>query len=737
MESTFRLTALGIQPGQDPQTVRVQLQSLLKGNPSVFQDAFHRISLNQRVVLGEQIPQAQAQTLLQKFTAIGLKCRLDPMALSLVPMEEDDKQELYQCPACGHRQPPAANNALDICERCGIVGRNYAEINELKQAIDLERRRIKSQMSQEEEQEEREKARQRQEKLRAMAKRQVEREMGITTADKIKALLAPRTLFPVLGSMTAAAAGIGLLVWQLQGDKPAVDSASTNAGKPGGLQLTINAPGAAINVQNPGSQAGAAKSQVAQNSAGVSASATKAAGAATPGDTSSDAGAAKPQVALNSAVPPGSAAEPAASDVPLSASAGKPASGSAAAVPEGVGSDAGVTKLQVGQNSAEVLASAAQAATSDAPLSASAGAAAGRATGPDVGAAKVVTASSDSATPPAKPAPLLDVSKLALAPPAAGAAGVAGKTRPAGPDPQLLADLARYQTETGDLTAAIRSVDRASELLGAKRGSMSDSDLDAFNRAQVEIRAGIARQFRQRQELATAQTHLFRATHLANSIKTPYERSQALSSLARTLYDGQTSTARDYFNRAIETAQLVKEPVEQVIVLSAIARDLTGASRIEQTQDWFGQAASIATTLQKPEDRLIARAVLAKHRAEAGDTAAAKTLLSEIIREVESGVKTPPELGQHQAEAFSALALSQATHGEIDTARTDFAAALHQTQALADPEMRAETLLYLAQDIAAAGDLEAAAKLVAAAGPWDDSPTAPEAVKPHPDEAKR
>ena len=104
----------------------------------------------------------------------------------------------------------------------------------------------------------------------------------------------------------------------------------------------------------------------------------------------------------------------------------------------------------------------------------------------------------------------------------------------------------------------------------------------------------------------------------------------------------------------------MKDPVKRVIILSAVARDLTGTKRIQQSQDLFGQAASIATTIQNSEGGLIARGVLAKHRAEAGDTAAAKALLSQIIREMESGVKTPPELGQHQAEAFSAL-VSEAT----------------------------------------------------------------------------
>lgn len=218
MEPTFKLSALGIRPDQDPQTVRTQLQAFLKGDPTAFEATFHRLSLNQPVVLGEGIPQAKAERLLEKFTALGLDCRLDPMTLSLIPMEETGQAAFYQCPACGHRQAPATNNQPDICERCGVVGRNYAATSELKQALELERRRVKTLMGHEEEAEEREKARQRQEKLRAIAKRQVEKEMGITSADKLKALFKPGAPLPVIGGMAAAAIGIGLLVWQLQNE---------------------------------------------------------------------------------------------------------------------------------------------------------------------------------------------------------------------------------------------------------------------------------------------------------------------------------------------------------------------------------------------------------------------------------------------------------------------------------------------------------------------------------------
>jgi tetratricopeptide (TPR) repeat protein len=327
----------------------------------------------------------------------------------------------------------------------------------------------------------------------------------------------------MLGSISVALIGVGLLIWQFGGSTD--DKVVANNAKTAGLQLTVTPPpGTVLKVEG-------ANPQVAQGGASVLA-------------------------------PTATAPAAAAADKSKGATATTPAT---AAADKSKGATATAT------------------------------------TASPAGSVAAGAISSSDAKASAQPVPLLDVDKLALAPPATGASGVAGRTRPAAPDPQLLADLALYQAKTGDLTAAIRSIDRASELLGAKRGSLSSDQLDAFNRAQVEVRAVIASQYYQRQELATAQTHWFRATHLANAITTPIERARALSGLARTLYDGQASTAEDYFNRAIETAQLVKDPVKRVIILSAVARDLTGTKRIQQSQDLFGQAASIATTIQNSE----------------------------------------------------------------------------------------------------------------------------------------
>lgn len=221
---SYKLSALGIEPGHDPQAVKAKLQPMLKGEPSVFDNLFHHIARNEPVVLGENIPRDKAKNLLEKLTAIGLKCRIDPMALSLVSVEEEEQHDVYRCPACGHCQPPARGNLLDTCERCGVVGQNYQEANEIRQALELERRRLRSVMEEEKKRKleaAEAKANKRREKIQQKfsdrAQRQVQGEVETGPWDKLKTPLQPDALYLIVGSVTVALIGIGLLVWQLRG----------------------------------------------------------------------------------------------------------------------------------------------------------------------------------------------------------------------------------------------------------------------------------------------------------------------------------------------------------------------------------------------------------------------------------------------------------------------------------------------------------------------------------------
>ena len=635
MESTFRLAALGIQPGQNRETVRTAFKALFKGNDAAFDNTFHQIDLGQRVVLGENIQKDKAQALLEKLTAIGLSVRLDPMKLSLAPIEDDGV--VYQCPACNHRQPMAIGNNLDICERCGIIGRNYHATSDLRQAMERERLRVKELLEREQREElenASDKDNRKQEKaqleLLEQARRQAEKSLGITPWRKFRMLLKrrPEIVYPTLGSLTVALIGVGLLVWQLQ-------FSSTN------------------------------KSRVADSSeVAAIPSATGQAGA-------------EAMIAT------------------IAARAGNAATGA----PGQAGADA-ITAAVDAQTGGGAPSAAGQSGA-DAVTAATASQANGGA-----GATALATRT--------RPVPLLNVDKLALPSPADS-----GKTAR---DPRLWVSLARYQAQSGNLAAAVRSIDQAVELLSAERRNLSAGQLDAFNRAQAEVQAAIAYQYHQQKDLATAKTYWSRATNLTHSITTPDERAQALSGLARTLNNVQDSAANDYFSQAIEMTRLVTEPFSQTLILGVIARDLAQAGRLQQSETLFKQAAAIKT-MPNPDGQLVAQALLAKHLAEAGDSGAAKALLDQIAGKMQGGnrlsLKQESDLYQYQAKAFSALALGLAGRGETALARADFTAALQQAQVLADPAQRAEILLYLARDVAMGGDRVAAAKLAAVSGSWN------------------
>ena len=277
---------------------------------------------------------------------------------------------------------------------------------------------------------------------------------------------------------------------------------------------------------------------------------------------------------------------------------------------------------------------------------------------------------------------------------------------------QLLTSLARYQAETGDLSATEQTLQRATELLNKDPDNQSDAALDAFNRHQVEIRATIARQQHQRQAVADAQAQWYRTMNLANAITTPSERIQAFAAIARTLQDADVATASNYFNRALENTRTVNDPASQAVALSAVARNLAGAGRFQQAEDLFTQAKATAATLTDAQKRLATLGVIAKDHAEAGDTTVARNLLNQIADE--SGRTTlPPAFNHYRADAQSAIARHLAIKDDLLTARAEFTTVLSQIMALENPDAYASAMLYLARNLAAAGDPESAARIVA------------------------
>ncbi len=623
MEPTFKLIITGAQPGRDPQALRESLQGMLKGPAKEIEALVHRISIREQVVLTQNLAKEKAEKLLHKLTEQGLTARLEPMQLTLLPVEEEDGvvNEGYTCPACGHKQP-LARDQMDTCQRCGVVGRNYEQYKEYKEALELERRYLKSQLAKENaEKAEAAKAKsgKKQEKLQQemleRARRQAEKELNISPWHKYKLLIKPRIVLPVLGSMAVAALALTVLVWQLSEHKPDPIKSERDPG----LQIIITPPpGTSVTVENPAEKLANAVSQ------GVAAAgANQQPGTTTPGNKATLA---------NGAV-------------------------------------AGTDKND--------------AATD--------------ATKPGV----AVDATKSTGQPVAIP-PLIAADKMALAKPTSA--------RPAAvPTPQLLADLARYQAEAGDEVGAEISLDRAIEMI---RGSQPPTALlDGLIRQRIETLAMIARQYHQRQDSSAAQAKWYRAINLASTVTTPSERAQAFSGIARTLHDASTDT---YFERAAENARAVNDPSAKVRVLSVLARDLASVGRTQQGAELFTQALALVDKVKDEKSRSIALGTIAKAHAEAGDSLAAANLLARMVSQPQQkSTVLPLELERQRIDAQSAMARHLVSGGNIPAAQAEFTTALSQMMQLENAEARAAARLYLATQLAAAGDRESAAQLAA------------------------
>ncbi|MFZ1325465.1 MAG: hypothetical protein WAT67_05480 [Candidatus Contendobacter sp.] len=536
------------------------------------------------------------------------------MQLTLLPVEEEDGvvNEGYTCPACGHKQP-LARDQMDICQRCGVVGRNYEQYKEYKEALELERRYLKSQLAKENaEKAEAAKAKsgKKQEKLQQemleRARRQAEKELNVSPWHKYKLLIKPRIVLPVLGSMAVGALALTVLVWQLREHKPDPIKSERDPG----LQIIITPPpGTSVIVENP-----AEKLANAANQAVASAGADQQPGNPAPSN--------KEKIANDAA--------------------------------------AGKDKKDV------------------------------------------ATDATKSAGKPVTIPPLIAADKVALAKPTTA--------RPAAvPTPQLLVGLARYQAEAGDEVGADISLDRAIEMTGSSQPPTAL--LDGLTRQRIETLAMIARQYHQRQDSSAAQAKWYRAINLANTVTTPSERAQAFSGIARTLHDASADT---YFERAAENARAVNDPSTKVRVLSVLARDLASAGRTKQAAELFTQALALADKVKDEKSRSIALGTIAKAHAEAGDSLAAANLLARMVSQPQQkSMALPLELEWQRIDAQSAMARHLVSGGNIPAAQAEFTTALSQIMQLENSEARAAARLYLATQLAAAGDRESAAQLAA------------------------
>ncbi len=601
MEDTYKVSALGLAPGYPEQTVRAGLASLLKGDPAAFEPKFQRILVNQTVILAKNIPDAAARKMHERLTAIGLLCRIDPMSLAL-------EAKSYRCPACGHEQLHTTDGTPDICERCQIVVDQYKgkqsnrQAFDLQQAIELERRTLATQTAVVNEQQSRDAERKQAEKLRKIARRRVEKELGITFYSKLKPFLAPSISLPILAVLILAGGGVGFFVWDQHRNETGLDEAGAPTGQPGGMQIVITPPpGLSVTVgADPG-----VDPELAASGQGVSAE--MAGAGATSSTTTPD--------------------------------------GLAAAGMSGAESNGGAPRVDI----------------------------------PD-------------ALIPAPASSLNDQTTNTVA-----------------SDPRILADLAFYRLDAGDLGLAANLLDRALARFNENPNAASRIPMDALLRDAVALRAGLAARHAQRLEADSAQSQWRRANLLADSIITPSFRAMAYGRLALAAHEDATLPAKkDYLSLAAATAaQSAGNPVERIDLLSTLARDMALAGQREQSATFAEQATTALSRIQGGSSQTVARSILAQRLAEAGDTEAASTMLTS------AGAPSPVS-----AKALAALALSRAQQGQTAQAQTDFVTAIAQANALTDPVERTDALVYLARTVLQAGDPVAAEQILDSTGVW-------------------
>lgn len=690
MDPTFKLTALGIQPQQDTQAVRRKLANFFQGGSREIDALIQRILTDEYVILAENLPLNVGQNLLRMLTDGGLKCRLEPMRLTLAPLEADVTH--HQCPACGHRQA-VSKDGTDICERCGVVGHSYQAYTEKKEAFERERERLQGLLTQ--------KNKLRTEALRGRiskqqqkaelelltrALRQAEKNMGISPWVKLKAALKPRFLASLAGGVLIVLGG-GYLAWQYWQSNGSILPESKTKPR---FEISASSISNAALKTEPGAAQEKQKSD--PSSAPVSPSSSKV-GASAP-------------VAAAPAPPPPVPTPPVRSESGPVATPSIPAT----ALP---GSDAGLNAKSAASNA--VTTTSEKTGTVSTPDNPQVKATASAATATAISSSTLDSSiNSSSLIESEKLAPISpEVANTTAKRPTTATPPAATALMPTVVTPdnaRLMVEWVRYQAEIGDTTAALAMLSRVAELLEAQPNRFSAEQLDSINHARVVAMGAIAMEQHKEKAMTGAQDQWLQAARVTNVISSASERSLAYASLARSLNTSNAANAGDYFKRAGENARTIADPAARAVILSALGRDLAATGRTDQAGEIFAQVKNIVADLSTEPSHLIALSAVAQHLAEAGATVAAKNLLQQL-----AGIKVqapPLAMIQHRLQAQSALARTLAVNGDASTARSEFTAVLSAAATIKDQTTRDATLLYLAQMLVRAGDLTSADRIV-------------------------
>ncbi len=140
-EPRYDLVLKGIPSGVELEPVKVRVAVLCKVSPAALDIAIGELlaGLRKTVTVRKNLPQAVAQQLKASLESMGLACTLE-VPLGLVAREVKVERKEYACPACDHRQPYTEAEDDAPCSACGVIRSKYLKNENMRKAIERERR---------------------------------------------------------------------------------------------------------------------------------------------------------------------------------------------------------------------------------------------------------------------------------------------------------------------------------------------------------------------------------------------------------------------------------------------------------------------------------------------------------------------------------------------------------------------------------------------------------------------
>lgn len=146
MAELYDLIFYGINPeSPNPAEVKTHLARLLKMEATQFEELLRK---GGGTPIARAITQDIAQSYKSKIQSVGGVCNYRPAQqsarkLELAPIEADQEEFIFRCPACNYRQQEDGPEHLPIaCPQCGVIPSKYDKVSALKLEQERVRRRL-------------------------------------------------------------------------------------------------------------------------------------------------------------------------------------------------------------------------------------------------------------------------------------------------------------------------------------------------------------------------------------------------------------------------------------------------------------------------------------------------------------------------------------------------------------------------------------------------------------------